>query len=58
VGSGIDNIDIGVAVVQAVKAIEGDVHCEVTVCTVESVSPRTAILEPGLDPRVEYITRS
>ncbi len=57
-GRGINIVDIGVAVVQAVEAIKGDVHREVTVCTVESNSPGTAILEPCLDPRVEYIARS
>jgi hypothetical protein len=58
VGSEINSVDIGVAVVQAIEAIKGDVHREVTICTVDSDSPGTAILEPDLDPRVEYIARS
>ncbi len=58
-GSGIDSVYISVAsVVQAIMAVEGDVHREMTVCTVESDSPGMAILEPGLDTRVEYIARS
>ena len=57
-GNGIDSVYISVAVLQAIKEIKGGGHREVTICTVEPDCPGTAILEPGLDPRVEYIARS
>jgi hypothetical protein len=57
-GGGVHGVDIILAVVETVKVIQRNMHCEKAIRAVKLDGTRAAVFKFCLSPRLEYITRS